>query len=209
MGGALVKGLLLGLSTGGFCLGACAPALLPYLMSHERLGGRALVRRGAEFLTGRLLSYLLLAVLTLTVGARVHSSPLTTKVAAGVMLLLAVLLVLYGLSRNFPEWRICRLLERSGALRRFPFLAGLALGANVCPPLLLAFTYVLTVGQWGPGLGFAAAFFVGSSVYLMPVFFSGYLGRLASLRGAAEVAAIFSGLWFAANAVALWKHGGM
>ncbi len=205
MGDTLVKGLLLGLSTGGFCLGACAPVLLPYFVSHPWEGARPLLRRSAEFLAGRLFAYLLLALVMLALGPRLQSSPAATKVAAVVMLLLAALLVLYGLSRSFPEWKLCRRFARSGALRRFPFLAGMALGANVCPPLLLAVTYLLTVRAWGAGLAFAAAFFFGTAVYLLPVFCSGCLSRVPALRGAAEIAALFSGAWFLANALALWR----
>jgi len=207
VGDALVKGLLLGLSTGGFCLGACAPAILPYLVSRRWDGSRAAARRAAEFLAGRLLAYLVLAALVLWLGARVQASPVATRAAAVLMVLLSVLLILHGLSLSFPEWKACRALERSGALWRFPFLAGMALGIAICPPLMLAFTYVLTVGRWGAGIGFAAAFFVGTTVYLVPLFLSGYLSRLPSLRGAAEVAAVFSGVWFLAQAAALWVRG--
>ncbi|MGD0110801.1 MAG: sulfite exporter TauE/SafE family protein [Armatimonadota bacterium] len=206
MGDALVKGLLLGLSTGGFCLGACAPVILPYLVSRQWEGPRAAARRTAEFLTGRLLAYLVFAMLVVWLGARVQTSPVATRAAAAAMALLAVALVLHGLSLSFPEWKTCRALERSGVLRRFPFLAGLALGITVCPPLMLAFTYLLTVG-WGSGVGFAVAFFLGTTVYLVPLFVSGYLSRVPSLRGAAEVAAVFSGVWFLVQAVALWGRG--
>jgi sulfite exporter TauE/SafE len=206
VGDALVKGLLLGLSTGGFCLGACAPAMLPYLVSRQWEGVRSTARRGAEFLAGRLLAYLVFALLVVGLGARVRTSPVVTRAAAAAMALLAVALVLHGLSLSFPEWKTCRALERSGMLRRFPFLAGMALGISICPPLLLAFTYLLTLGHWGSGLGFAVAFFIGTTVYLVPLFLSGMLGRLPSLRGAAEVAAVCSGVWFFMQAAALWRH---
>ena len=204
---ALLNGLLLGLTTGAYCLGACAPVVLPYLVSREWDGAKSAARRGGEFLAGRLLAYLVLCALVAKLGSKLQTSPLALHVAAVVMLLLAVLLILHGLSLSFPEWKLCRAVERWGALRRFPFLAGLALGVNACPPLLMAFTYVLTAGQLGPGLAFAAAFFVGSTVYLLPLLFSGFLSRLPSLRGAAEVAAVVSGFWFMVQAVALWTRG--
>jgi sulfite exporter TauE/SafE len=207
VGDALVKGLLLGLSTGGFCLGACAPAVLPYLVSRRWEGSRTVARHAAEFMAGRLLAYLTLAALVLWLGARVQASPVATRAAAVVMALLSILLILHGLSLSFPEWKACRALQRSGALRRFPFVAGMALGIAICPPLMLALAYVLTVGRWGAGIGFAVAFFAGTSVYLVPLFLSGYLSRLPSLRGAAEVAAVFSGVWFLAQAAALWMRG--
>lgn len=203
---ALAKGLLLGLSTGGFCLGACAPAMLPYLVSNQWESPRALLRPGIEFLTGRLFAYLLLASLVLLFGARIQASPVATRLAASVMLLLSVMLILHGMSLSFPDWAACRALERSGATRRLPFVAGATVGASICPPFMLAFAYLLTVENWGPGIGFSVAFFAGTTVYMVPLFLSGYFGKLPSLRGAAEVAAVFSGVWFLAQAVALWMR---
>jgi len=203
---SLAKGLLLGLSTGGFCVGACAPVMLPYLASRHWEGPRALLLRGAEFLAGRLVAYLVLAGLVIGLGPRVQTSPAAVKAAAAVMLALSLMLISHGLSVSFPEWRLCRALDRSAPLRRFPFLAGLALGASFCPPLMLAFTYLLTVGRWGAGAAFCVAFFAGTALYVLPLLLSGYLGKLPSLRGAAQVAAIFSGVWFLAQAVALWMR---
>jgi sulfite exporter TauE/SafE len=203
---SLAKGLLLGLSTGGFCLGACAPAMLPYFASRHWPGPRAVLLRGGEFLAGRLVAYLGLAALVLGLGARVQASPAAVKAAAAAMLALSVMLILHGLSVSFPEWRLCRALDRSALLRRFPFLAGLALGANLCPPLMLALTYLMAVGRWGAGIAFCVAFFAGTAVYLLPLLLSGYLSKLPSLRGAAQVAALFSGAWFLAQAVALWTR---
>ncbi len=204
MGDALVKGLLLGLSTGGFCLGSCAPVMLPYLVSREWDGSRPLLRRAGEFLVGRLFAYVMFALVAIWLGGSVQKSPAVARVAAVGMAVLAVGLILHGLSLSFPEWKTCRTVERWGVLRRLPFLAGVALGISICPPLLLALTYLLTVGQWGAGIGFAVAFFVGTTVYLAPLFLTGLLSRVAALRGAAEVAAVFSGVWFLLQAGALW-----
>ena len=201
-----MKGLVLGLSTGGFCLGACAPAMLPYLISSGNGNARSSLSALGEFLAGRLTAYIILAGLIVPFGARIQAMPLGGKVTAVLMGLLAIMLIAHGFSVNFPESKTCGILKRSAVLSRFPFAAGLILGVNACPPLMMAFAYMLTLGRWGSGIGFSVAFFAGTTVYLLPLALSGHLGKLLSVRGLAEVAAIFSGFWFLAQGVSLWLH---
>ena len=64
-----MEGFFLGLSTGLYCLGACAPVFVPYLLA-EGSGGRFQARAVAEFMAGRLAAYLLFAVAVGALGAR-------------------------------------------------------------------------------------------------------------------------------------------
>ena len=56
----LAEGFGLGLSTGLYCLGACAPLFVPYLLA-EGGGWRPQLRALVEFMAGRLAAYLLFA----------------------------------------------------------------------------------------------------------------------------------------------------
>src|SRR5512139_814908 len=62
-----MQGFFLGLANGTSCLAQCAPILIPYLLS---AGGNAHKNLGAlfQFLGGRLLGYLLFALLAWTVS---------------------------------------------------------------------------------------------------------------------------------------------
>ncbi|HIE53239.1 MAG TPA: hypothetical protein EYP85_15925 [Armatimonadetes bacterium] len=206
MGEVLLRGIALGFSSGAYCLGICAPAMLPYLLTFERVGVKTSLRIVAEFLAGRLGAYLLIGLAAGLGGTQLQTSVGGQKAIALLIMGLALLLIAHGLTRNFPEWQVCTAWQRTRLLRRFPLLAGFVLALNLCPPLLLGFAFPLTLGRVGPALAFGAAFFVGTTVFFLPLALVGCLGRWQILREAAEVAALFAGLWFFAHG--LWLFSG-
>ncbi|MCX5645541.1 MAG: hypothetical protein NTZ17_12835 [Phycisphaerae bacterium] len=58
----LTEGFLLGIASGGVCLAYCAPVLVPYLLSEGNTLRRSVISVGG-FLAGRLIGYLVFAVL--------------------------------------------------------------------------------------------------------------------------------------------------
>jgi sulfite exporter TauE/SafE len=178
----LWQGLLLGLSTGVFCLGACAPALVPSLLSAAP-GWRGGARLVGEVALGRLLAYLGFGALVGWLGTNFDSQALWLRQGAGLAtLLLALLLALYLAGRDLGLRRLalCRVLP-SGFLKT-PVAFGFLAGINPCPPFLLALTAALGAGGALPGMAFFAAFFVGTSLYLLPLVPFGALGRWPSTR---------------------------
>lgn len=207
MATAIGQGWLLGLSAGAWCLGACAPVLLPYLVSCGPAGWRVSGRQMAAFMAGRLLAYLLLGLLVAGLGDRFRASPAYRALVGAVMVILAVLLLVHGVSRSWPEWRPCRSCAQSG-LRGIPLVAGFVLGLTPCPPMLLAVTELLTGRGPVAALAFWSVFFLATSLWLMPVMAVGALGRREQVRGVAEVAVLFSGLWFGVRGACLMAGSG-
>ncbi|MHB1413781.1 MAG: urease accessory protein UreH domain-containing protein [Chloroflexota bacterium] len=177
----LWQGLLLGLSTGVFCLGACAPALVPALLTRAPgLRGGAVVV--GEMALGRLVAYLLFGAAVGALGTRLDpANPVLAKVAGlatlGFALLLGAYLVRAGAATS-P--RLCRLLPAS--VRRAPLAFGFLTGLSLCPPFLLALATALGAGGPLPGMLFFGAFFIGTSVYLLPLVPLGALGRWEAPR---------------------------
>ena len=102
MESVVLKGLALGLSTGAYCLGACVPVALPYLVSKGdslRASGLAV----AELAAGRLVAYLILGGMAALFGAEIQGSPVGRTLVAGAMIGLAGLMFFYAVTRNFPE----------------------------------------------------------------------------------------------------------
>jgi hypothetical protein len=64
----LSAGLLLGLSSGAYCLGGCALVMVPHLASGPSCGVGAGLRKMVEFSAGRLVTYLVAGVLLFWVG---------------------------------------------------------------------------------------------------------------------------------------------
>ncbi|MBM4044197.1 MAG: sulfite exporter TauE/SafE family protein [Planctomycetes bacterium] len=199
----VMEGGALGLSTGVYCLASCVPVMLPYVLTAGETGVRVAARGLGQFVAGRFLAYAVLASLALSFGPAIQSNPAAQKVAAVALLALAALMAVQGLVRNFPEVKVCAYLERHGAFRRYPLLAGTLAGLNVCPPLMLCFAAMLNSPNPGAAASLGVSFFAGTLVFLLPLPVFAPLAKRQGLRGAAEVAFLFCGLWYLVNGLVL------
>ncbi|MGE4560672.1 MAG: sulfite exporter TauE/SafE family protein [Desulfobulbus sp.] len=187
-------GLLLGLANGPACLVSCAPAVLPVVLTGSI---RATQRRFAwptlsRLLGGRLLAYGLVGGVAGLTGSPLQA--ISTTFSPWVPLVLAVVLLAHGfvLFRRVP----CCLAQRFGNWAGSAFLMGLLTGFSLCPPFLLALAWI-----WGQGMGplpailFFLAFFGGTSVYLLPLGFGGYLENRTLVRSG-RILSVGGGLFF-------------
>lgn len=193
----LTKAAVLGLSTGLFCVGFCVPLVGPVLLGRERTGMRDSLRALGLFLGGRLVAYLLFGIVFGLLGAVI--APVWQAkdwLLPAVYALLGLLMIAYGLVLSMPHIGLCRLLaprvQSSWYLVALGFLAGL----NLCPPFLLAVTTVIDVGGALRGAAFFFVFFLATSVYLVPLLFSGFAARLGAVRVAARAASVVAGAYF-------------
>ena len=196
------RALLLGFSTGLFCAGFCVPLLGPLLLSNDERGVRGSAGSVGLFLVGRLVAYVLFGIVFGALGGGLgriwKSKPVLLPVLYAA---LGLMMILYGVVQSFPHVGFCRMLSPRVRSGWFLVLAGFLAGINICPPFLLAVTTVVDVGGALRGAFFFLVFFVATSVYLLPLFFAGFVSRLAAVRFAARVAAIVAGGWYVFLAV--------
>lgn len=189
-------GLMLGLANGPACLVACVPALVPVMLT---AAPSPAARRFAwpllgRFLCGRLIAYTLVGILAGLSGSSLQS--VSASVAPWVTLLLALLLIAHGL--GLLQRFSCRFGCPAVGGVASPLLLGALTGFTLCPPFLLALTWV-----WSQGIGplpaalFFLAFFLGTSLYLLPLGFSGYLTQSQTLTRLGRVLSCGVGLFFA------------
>lgn len=199
----LSSGLLLGLTTGVYCLGWCALVMAPHLAStgHDRT--RSGLWKIVEFSAGRLIAYTVSGCLALAAGQTILSGSRARVVTGALVLVLALLVLLQGIVRGFPTVRWCAKLHKSPLLARYPLLGGFLSAAHVCPPLLLCLTRVATLGSAAPALAFGGGFFIGTTIVTLPVSVAAIGGRFPSMRATAAVASVFCGLWFAATGLVM------
>ena len=201
-----MQGFLLGLASGATCLAYCAPVLVPLVLGEGRSAARNLGLVG-QFLGGRLVGYLLFGLLAWSLGRLVPAAGEARGLIFGAVTIgLAVLLLVYGLVRT-PVACAGELTGARAGLKRWPALlpAGLGFltGLNVCPPFLLAFTSAARAGSvWG-SLLFFFMFFLGTSVYMVPLSLVGALNRFQALRVIGKLAAVCMGLYYLYVGVAL------
>ena len=180
---------LLGLSTGIFCLAYCGPIYLPQLIAQkDKHHGWGVF---LQFNTGRLLAYIIFGAVFGWLGANVHIQYLKTY-AQWVIILLALLLILYGLGLSLPKIKWCAWVKNI----HFPALSGFLLGINICPPFLLALVQNFQIGGVINGLIFFLMFFIGTTIYFLPITFLGYFSKTEWLRQAGRLAAIIVGIIF-------------
>jgi len=184
------QGLILGLSTGIYCLGACVPVLVPALLVASRSwrSGASVV---GEVALGRLLAYLAFGAAVGAIGAQLDATnPLLGRLEGAAMLGLALVLGAYvAFGSRAGSFRLCGVAPFRKL--RTPLAIGLLTGVSVCPPFLLALATALGAGGPVEGALFFAAFFVGTSVYLLPLI---PIGRLGSWEVARVVGRMSGGL---------------
>ncbi|MFA6317964.1 MAG: sulfite exporter TauE/SafE family protein [Elusimicrobiota bacterium] len=195
MAALLAEGLGLGLSTGLACLGACVPVLAPYLLAEERAWRRDL-RILVEFLLGRLAAYLLFAVAVGMAGSALGAPPAWLSGAS--LLACGVLLLCYAFVRTMPRLDLCARVAGNPAFKAAPFLLGFLAGISPCPPFIAGLARLMTIDSVLGCAAYFAAFFVGTTVYVLPVLLALPLKALERLRRAAVIAAGLCGLWFTA-----------
>lgn len=185
----LINGLLLGLSTGVFCFSYCAPIFLPQLISEkDKYKGWSVF---LKFNLGRLLAYAIFGAVFGWLGSQVHAQFLQ-NFTRPIMIVLSILLILYGLGLTLPKLRWCAWIKKA----QLPFISGFLLGINICPPFLLALTYNFQQAGVISGIIFFIMFFIGTTIYLIPLTFFGILSKTKWIRQSARLAAIIIGFVF-------------
>ncbi len=208
----MMQGFLLGLSSGTLCLAYCTPVLVPYILGEgQSIRQNSMIL--ARFLSGRLLGYLLVGLLTgLFNFFIVDVSPSRGLVFGCSYMVLAALLVIYG----FFDIRSICVAERSGGLlrrmsARLPFLLPLFLGfftgLNLCPPFLLAIMSAAESGSIMGSLWFFLLFFLGTAVYFIPLPFAGAFRRVKVLKIVGKFAAGVIGVYYFYLGVIMFQGG--
>ncbi|WP_455364915.1 sulfite exporter TauE/SafE family protein [[Eubacterium] cellulosolvens] len=188
-----VEGLMLGLSTGVFCLAYCGPVFVPFMISEKRGLAKSAVVVG-ELAVGRLIAYLSVGAAAGYLGMRLEG-PVSQRVIGLMMVILSAFLILYVATRWRPRFTLCRWISGKRYIQ-FPFIFGFLTGINICPPFLLAISYALDLGSMFKGAALFGGFFLGTSVYLLLLLPLGYLGRWQSLRLISLMTALLTGIFF-------------
>lgn len=196
-----MKGFLLGLANGTVCLSSCAPVLVPYLLGQGQTVRRNYLDLG-RFLAGRLIGYLFFAVLAWSLGLLVEQKSVYREfLFGGSYCFLAGLLIYYSFRKKSG---LCAAEYVKGNLPGFvkgspiliPFALGLLTGLNLCPPLLMALTGAASEGDLAASLFFFGAFFLGTSIFFLPVPFMGLIKRKEALQIIGKMAAGLIGVYY-------------
>ena len=194
-----MEGFLLGLGSGTACMAFCYPILLPYILS-EGKDLRQGYGRLAFFLGGRLVGYIAVGAVSGAVGGLLlHDGKVSSLIAQGATLLIALLLILRPLLRKRDHCgALCARRQQSTPSRGwwFPISLGLCTGLSICPPFLMGVTRAFATGDIWRGILFFLFFYGGTLVYFLPLPLAGLVGKKIDIKFIADIAMVLMGLYY-------------
>jgi sulfite exporter TauE/SafE len=206
-----MQGFLLDLANGMTCLAFCAPVLVPFLLEQGEDVRQNLVML-LKFLGGRLGGYMLFGLFARATGSLLLPAISYQGLVIGMAYVgLSTLLLVAVLLNQGPAPGACAFEGAQARLSRWPALLpvgmGLLAGLKVCPPLLLAIANAASTGTLGGSLLLFMAFFLGTSVYFLPISLLGALTRVPDLRIVGRFAAVIVALHYLYSGILLLAGG--
>ncbi len=193
----ILEPLLAGFSAGLFCCISCYPILAPVFAAENRSPSQT-VWTWLQILLGRLAGYMLFGAAIGWLGERYDEAWLS-RISTVAMMALSLLLIFYAVGFWKPSWSFCAAGTRRG--KAAPAALGFLMGVNACPPFLMSVAYVFTLHSLAKGMLYFFIFFCATTVYLIPLLFVGWLGRMKEFRWAARASALAVGLLFLAYGI--------
>jgi len=191
----ILEGLTLGLSAGIYCIGACLVFFVPYLLVEGKKNISDSLRKIFSFMLGRLTAYIIFALIAGFIGS-LYQNIFTIRLSHICLIVASLLMLGYSLAHNFKDSAFCGGLVRRFSLIRIPFFLGLFTGLNPCPPFLVGVVRLWTLNNILGGVVLFMAFFLGTSVYMIPLLFIPYLNRSERIKRIGLMVTLLSSLWF-------------
>ncbi|WP_292389267.1 sulfite exporter TauE/SafE family protein [Methanosarcina sp. UBA5] len=190
---AISQGILLGLSTGIFCLVTCAPVYVPFVLSEDRKLRRNILSIG-EIAMGRLIAYLFFGFILGILGKLING-PWLNRTIGTAMILLSAFMLAFVVVKKWPHLGLCKMSKK---YVNYPAFFGFLTGINVCPPFLLAMSAALSYASIAGSTLLFGGFFVGTSFYLILLVPLGFAAKMESIRQIGLITSVMSGIMFLA-----------
>lgn len=180
------------MSTGTLCLTTCTPIYLPYLMGEKRKLGKNFLKI-FEISAGRFISYIAFGAGAGWLGTSIPriDRTLFTGIA---YILLSIFLVLTSMRIHRKE-KSCSI---SWILKftKNAFILGILTGINFCPAFLIALSKSIELAGILSGVMLFLGFFIGTTIFLIPLAFTGLLASIKKVKYIAKIAAVVIAIWF-------------
>jgi hypothetical protein len=192
----MTEAFILGLSSGSACLVTCGMVMFPYL-----LAGSAGVKRIATdislFLFARLLIYFILATLAWYFGQAIFSFSVVRNIVPGILyIVFASMLVWYSISKNANPECPAKIMKTVNNKRLIPIFLGIVNSLGFCPALLIILTKGATQSTITNSYIAFLAFFIGSSVWFLPLPLAGRIRKKEILKKIGILATGLAGIIF-------------
>jgi hypothetical protein len=192
----MTDSFVLGLSSGSACLATCGMVMFPYLMAGTA-GVRKIVIDLSLFLITRLVVYLILSTLAWYFGQAIFSNEVVRNIVPGILyIVFAILLVSYSIGSNRKKECPAKIVRTVNNKKLVPVLLGLVNSLGFCPALFIILTKGATQGTLLQSYFAFLAFFIGSSVWFLPLPLAGKIKKQEVLKTIGVLATGLAGIIF-------------
>ena len=198
----VVEPLMLGFSTGTWCVMYCAPVLVPFLSGREGLTHKRNLGLVGLFLTGRLAAYILVGLglgIAGLLAMEFFDPYLARRLSSVAYILCGIVLLAGGLGG-----RLCGAKKKCKAAvsavtgdSMIALLSGLCVGLHICPPFWTAAVRAVATGSPFGGSAYFLLFYIGTLPFFLPLLGIPFLTvRLPAFRKIARITQILVGSYF-------------
>ncbi len=188
------EGFSLGLALGTTCVVTCFPVYLPVMMQEKHSFIKGL--KTVFILSfGRFLAYGAIGALAGFLGSVVNSFYNAGYLAAVSYFAIAVYLFYTAVTTARVENHVCGL-KSWGRYAKNPFILGVITGISICPPFVAALTRGFNSGGTLGGFLLFSGFFLGTTLYILPLSFISYFTKKKLFRQIGLFATIVMSFWF-------------
>ena len=192
----MTEAFILGLSSGSACLATCGMVMFPYFMA-----GTADMKKIATdlsvFLLTRLIIYFILATLAWYFGQAIFSNPVVRTIVPGILyIIFAVMLVWYSIGKNQSRDCPAKIVTTVNNKRLIPLVLGIVNSLGFCPALLIILTKGASQNTITESYAAFLAFFLGSSIWFLPLPLAGRAKKKEVLRTIGILATGLAGMIF-------------
>lgn len=146
-----------------------------------------------EISFGRFFSYLAFGALAGWLGAQI--AEIDRSLYTGIAYILLSLFLILTSMRTSRQEKHCPI-PFYMKFTKSAFLMGVLTGINFCPSFLIAVSKAVDLAGVFNGVMLFMGFFVGTTLFLLPLAFTGMLASLGKMKKYARIAAILIAIWF-------------
>jgi sulfite exporter TauE/SafE len=192
----MTDALILGLSSGSACLATCGMVMFPYLMSGSS-GVRRISIDLSVFLITRLVAYFILATLAWYFGQALFSDPVIRNIVPGILyIVFAIMLVWYSIDKSRNPVCPAKIVKTVNNRRLVPVFLGIVNSFGFCPALFIILTKSATQGTIVQSYLAFLAFFIGSSLWFLPLPLAGKIRKREVIKTIGLLATGLAGIIF-------------
>jgi sulfite exporter TauE/SafE len=192
----MTDSLILGLSSGSACLVTCGMVMFPYLMAGSA-GVKKIAIDLSLFLFTRFLVYLLLATVSWYFGQAIFSNQVVRNFVPGILyIVFAIMLVWYSISNSRTKDCPAKIVTTVENKRLVPVVLGIVNSLGFCPALFLIITKGATQVSLAQSYLAFLAFFLGSSIWFLPLPLAGKIRKKEVLKTIGILATGLAGIIF-------------